>query len=330
MPFSSADPNAYVALAMQSGLGALNTTPSKYRFVKYSSGNTFDIDQAVTYLREGGDGLDYGAAYKGRQVARGQIVMNIRPEAGGQLLAAVVGAATWNGGSSPALHRFLTSHASYPWSSLQVAHPGTDLVNVIRDVRFTGFTLAGRTGQPLTLTAPYLGIFSGASSAIALVPSYPLADDFFVYHFSPSIILDGSADSTVEEWSIDGRFGIDELQAQSVNLDEAVVMNREFQFRAVRRYESSTLWKKVAYNGGVMPTSGLPTTAFSAFYAIPGSPSRSLRVEANLIVPNDNTLAALDPNGVTVRETITGTLLRHASGTLHVTLEGVHASAYAS
>lgn len=330
MPFSTADPNAYVALAMQSALGTLQTTAAKYRFVKYSSGNQWSPDMGVTYLREGGDGLDYGTAYKGRQVARGQIEMNFRNEAGGYALAAALGGASWDGASSPAVHRFHSRHASYPWSSLIVAAPGTDMINMLRDVRFTGFTLAGRAGQPITLSLPFLAVFHGGSMGVALTPSYPNGDDFFLYHGAPSVILDGSADSTIEEWSIDGRFGIDELQAQSVQLDEAPVMNREFGFRVVRRWESETLWQKVYYNGGVMPTSGLPTTAFSAFYAIPGSPTKTLKVEANLIIPNANPHTALDPNGQTVRETLTGTLMAHASGALHVTLNNVHASGYTS
>lgn len=330
MPFTSASPDAYVALAMQSALGTLNTTPAKFRFVKYAAGNQFNFDEQVQYLREGGDGLDYGSAYKQRQVMRGQIEMNFRPEAGGQALALALGAATWNGASSPAQHKFHGRHASFPWSTIQAAHPGTDLITLMRDVRFTGFTLRGRSGQPITLSLPYLSVFAGASSAIALVPSYPNEDDYFVYHFSPSVIFGGAADSTIEEWEISAAYGVDELQAQSVQLDEAPVMNRDLNLRVVRRYENSTLWKTIYYNGGVQPTTGVPTTAFSAFYAIPGSPTRTFKIEAPLVIPNGNALTELNPDGQTVRETITGKLMANASGALHVTLEAVHASAYAS
>src|SRR3972149_2170024 len=104
MPKSSADPDAFLAVGIQSALGTPQTTAGKFRFVKYLSGSDVEAQIEAVDLREGGDGLDFGYAFKRMQKTVGQIVANVRPEALGQLLAAVPGGATWCGGSAPATH----------------------------------------------------------------------------------------------------------------------------------------------------------------------------------------------------------------------------------
>lgn len=324
MPFSTASPDAYVALAMQSALGTLNTTPAKYRFAKYAGGNNINPVIDVVDLREGGDGLDFGSTYKVNQTFEGQVVFNVRPEFTQQFLAGALGgatittAATWN-------HLFHTNHASHPWNTMQWAYPGTDLIHLLRDVRFLGFTMTARFGQPLQISAPFRAVYSGASSGIALVASYPTGDDFFCHHYNPSIVIDGSADSTVESWTIDFALGVEDLQAQSVQLDDIVVLNRDMNLSFTRRYENSTLWKKIAYGGGVAPTVSVATGSFGARY-IYGA-TQMIQINAGLLTYRGDSLTALDPNGQTVRETVNAKILKTASAGLAIRMEGTRASA---
>lgn len=327
MPFSTASPDAYVALAMQSALGTLNTTPSKFRFAKYAAGNTFQDQLNAVDLREGGDGLDFGSTYEQNQSIEGSLVFNIRPEFAPQALAMAIGNATWNGASLPAQHKFDTNHASFPWATMQVGYPGTSLVRLVRDVRFLGAQFLFKTGEPLQLTLPYRGIFAGASSAIALVPSYPTGDGFFVYHFNPSILIDGSADSTIEEVRIDLSYGVENLQAQAVTFDDISVMNRDANITLIRRYENPTLYKKIYYGAGVAPTGVVATGAFSARWA---QASQIFLLDAGLISYRADTLPDLDPDGKTVRETISGKLLKTATSILSLTMTNSRASAITS
>ena len=99
--YSSADPAAYLALGMQSGLGSPQLTAAKLRFAKYLKGNQFDIIPAVVDLREGGDGLDFGTTYKSQEKVQGTLVAYLRPEIAGQLFQLLPGGATWFGGSAP-------------------------------------------------------------------------------------------------------------------------------------------------------------------------------------------------------------------------------------
>src|SRR6266566_4512102 len=126
--FSSADPNAFVGIGLkQTALGTPNLSAAGYRYIKYLSGLNFDFTQDITFLREGGDGLDWGSGYVKVGKGAGQLVFNARPEITGQILALMPGGATWNGGTVPATHLYHTGHASFPYMTMIAAHPGTDL-----------------------------------------------------------------------------------------------------------------------------------------------------------------------------------------------------------
>lgn len=330
--FSSADPNAFVGLSLkQTALGTPNVSAAGYRFVKYLSGMNFDPNQDVVYLREGGDGLDWGSGYLKTFKGEGQLVFNLRPEIAGQFFALMPGGATWNGGTVPATHIFHTGHASFPYATLQIGHPGTDLIHLLSDVKFTGLTIEAVTGEPIKITSPFTAITMGASAAV-VAPTYGTGtgvDSYFKYYDTPSIALDGTIDSTIESVKIDLTLGPEELQAQRTQLDDIVIQNRDANIEIVRRYQNSTTWKKIAYGGGISPTTSVPTGSFEGIWSQDtGNNLRLVRFYAPLVAYSDDTLTELDPDGKTIRETISGKLLKTATHAFHIMVNNQHASAY--
>lgn len=330
--FSSADPNAFVGLSLkQTALGTPNVTAAGYRFVKYISGLNFDPQQDVVYLREGGDGLDWGSGYLKTFKGAGQLVFNARPEILGQFLAIMPGGATWNGGTVPATHIFHTGHASFPYVTMQAGHPGTDMVHLLSDVRFTGLTLEAMSGEPWKITAPFTAITYGGSAAI-VAPTYGTGtgvDSYFKYYDTPSYALDGTIDTTIESFKIDLTLGAEELQAQRTQLDDIVIQNRDANIEIVRRYQSKTTWQKIAFGGGVAPTTSVATGSFEAWVSQDsGNNLRGARVYCPLIAYSDDTLTELDPDGKTIRETITGKVLKGATHAVHFMVNNQHASSY--
>lgn len=315
---------------MQSGLGSPNTSAPKFRFAKYLSGADFNVDLQVTDVREGGDGLDFGFTYKQVQAVRGAIQVAARPDIAGQLLMFVPGFASWAGASSPAIHQFHTNHASFPYATLQIGYPGTTMITQISDARFTGLTIAGG-GQDkrILLTMPFVGLTHGASAPF-LVPTY-IAEAPFLYHSTPTYLLDGAAATTLESWQFEMQFGTDELQSQAVTLDDIAFMNRDTNVQIVRRFEDTNLWRKIYYGAAanIAPTSNVATGSLDVMVGY-GNPVQSMRVVAPLITYRGDALTSLDPDGQTVRETITAKALKNASAALFVTLQNAHASQYVS
>jgi hypothetical protein len=329
MPFSSADPNAYLALAMQAAKGTPNAGATKFRFQKYLSGTNLTPELTVQDIREGGDGLDYGFTYKQMQKITGQLVLNGRPEMLGQILQFTPGMATWDGASAPGLHTFSTAGASHPWATIETAFPGTLMLQTISDVRFTAMTLEAMAGEPLKVTAPFIGITQNASSA-GFAPTY-ISEAPFLYYNTPSYQLDGTADTTIESWKVDLKYGVEELSAQSVQLDEAVVQNRDIDFELVRRIEDRVLWGKIYTGAGGVPTQSVATGSFRGIVTYgAGAAARTLDVFLPLLSYRGGELTELDPDGKTIRQTVTAQALKGATWSFIAKLSNAHASAYAS
>ena len=330
MPFSSADPAAFVGLGMQSGLGAPQTTAGKFRFAKYASGTGFDVEPDLVQLREGGDGLDIGVQYRRSQKTTGQIVVNARPEFIGQLLSVLPAGATWNGASAPAIHTFGPVGASYPWSTMQIAYPATAIVHFLSDVRFRSLTVELNAGDPVKVTAPFVAINHGASSAV-LTPTY-YGDDFFLPYHSPTYVIDGAAATGFIGMKLDHTLGVEELQAApGLLLDEQIVQNRDSDLEFTRRFEDATLWKKIYMGAGVSPTTSIATGSFEAamLYGSGGTLKKFRFVVPVLSYGNDK-LPELDPDGKTIIETVSAQILKGATTAWFIELSNVHASAYLS
>lgn len=336
-PITSADPNSFLALGMQSALQSPQTTAAKLRFAKYLSGNSFNVVPAVVDLREGGDGLDFGTTYKQQEKVQGTLRFYLRPEIGGQFFQLLPGGATAQAVGSttiPASQMFHDNHASHPYATIVVQHPGSTLAQILSDIRFTGFTLEGRTGMPHLITAPFTAISFGASVA-AFTPTYfAPPDDFFLFHSNPSYVIDGQADSTIESFTVGFQLGTEELQAQGVGLDDIAVLSRVIDVSVTRRYQSPSQWQKIAYGaaGNVSPTYSVATGSLSIFNTNgqSGANLRSFLMNLGLLSYRYDNLSDLDPDGVTVRETLSARALHTATSAITIQMANGHGSAYAS
>lgn len=326
MGISSADPNAFVALGVQSALGTPQTTAAKLRYAKYLAGTGFKAQLEIVSLREGGDGLEKGFTYKKGQKVAGQIAVYGRPEILGQALALVPGGATWDGATAPAGHTFNTGHATFPWGTLVAQFPGT-APQLISDVRFSGLSVEGAAAEPWKFTFPFIGINHGASIG-SFTPTYA-SEDPFLFHSSPTYVVDGTGDSSVNSFKIDLGYSLEELQGQAVTLDDIAVQALDGTIEFTRRFVDTTLWKKIHMGAGIVPTTSVATGSFraGALYGS-GASLRSLDFYLNLLAYKDFDFGELDPDGKTVIETVQADVLKGATHSLIAVLKNAHASAY--
>lgn len=330
MPYSTSDVNAFAALGIQTAKGTPQTTAAKLRFPRYISGIEESPEQEIVDVREGGFGMDYSFSYRKSIKGAGQLVLFGRPEILTPVLAWAVGGATWNGGSTPAVHEFHTGHASYPFSTLFQQHPGSALTKMYADARAAGITLELMSGEPMKVTVPWVSLSAGGSFA-ALTPTYTSEDPFMFFH-APSILLDGTLDQTISSVKLTQAVNLEELQAQSITLDELVPQTRDLDIEVVRRFEDPGLWQKVYYgaSGGINPTWSVATGSLRGVWKYPGSPTPVFDLFASLISWRSNAITGVDPDGKTVYETLTGRLLKGATHSAVIKLSNVHASAAVS
>lgn len=330
MPFSSSDVNSFAAMGIQTAKGTPQTTAAKLRYPRYISGIEESPEQEIVDVREGGFGMDYSFSYRKSIKGAGQLVAYGRPEILTPVLGWAVGGATWNGGSSPAIHEFHTGHSSYPFSTLFQQHPGSALAKMYTDARAAGLTLELLAGEPFKVTVPWTSLAAGASFA-ALTPTY-FSDEPFMFFHSPSVLLDGVLDQTVSSVKLTQAVNLEELQAQAITLDELVPQTRDLDIEVVRRFENAGLWQKIYYgaSGGVAPTWAVSTGSLRGVWAYPGSPTPVFDLFASLISWRSNAITGVDPDGKTVYETLTGRLLKGATHSAVIKLSNVHASAAVS
>lgn len=327
MPFSTSDSNAFMAFGIQTAKGTPQVTASRIRFQRYISGVEESPEQEIVDVKEGGAGLDYSFSYRRKIMGRGQAVFFSRPEILGQGLAWALGAASWSGGSSPATHTFHTTHGSYPFSTILAQHPGSDIAKIYVDARAAGFTLELSAGEPHKLTIPWTSLQVGASFA-AVTPTY-FAEEPFMYFHAPTITIDGTQDSSVESIKFTQAVSLEELQAQAITLDELVAQARDIDVEVVRRYEVNAQWRKVFLSGGVTPSWSVGTGSVRGLWRYPGAPTPSFEIHAPLVTWRQSAITGLDPDGKTVRETLSGRVLLGATHALIAMLCNTHASAYA-
>jgi hypothetical protein len=327
---SSADPNAFVALGMQSALGTPQTTAAKLRFAKYLSGSGFQAQLEVVSLREGGDGMTKGFTYKKMQKVAGQLVVNARPEMLGQILQFVPGGAALVGATVlPAVHTFDTGHASFPYGTLVAQHPGSHIPHLMSDVRFGGISIEGAGGEPIKVTVPFTAITHGASHA-GFTPTY-IDEQPFLYHSSPTYVVDGAGDTSVLAFKFDLGYSLEELQSQAVNLDDIVVQNLDATLEYSRRFAAATLWQKIAMGGGVSPTTSVATGDFRAGQLFgTGTTLRSFDLYVPLLAYKSHDIGELDPDGKTVTEVVQADALKGATHLMVALLKNSHASGYTS
>jgi hypothetical protein len=313
---------------MQTAQGTPQSTAAKFRFARYLASDV-NVELDVQDIREGGDGLNFGTTYKTQQNVSGQIVVNGRPEIAGAFLALAMGGATWDGGSAPAVHTFMTSHASFPWSTIIAQHPGSSLPYLLSDVVFGGFTLEGQSGQPWRFTFPFVGVNHGAS-----MPAYTptlAAEQLFLYYNLGTYVLDTLGATGLTRFQFGMQLGLDQLQSQAVTLDTIAVLNRDSSLEFDRRYENPGLWTKTYYgaSGNVSPTTSVATGAFIGHveYGAAGT-LRNLRLEIPLMTYRGNNISNIDPDGKTVTETITAKGLQGSTHMAWMRVSNVHASAY--
>jgi hypothetical protein len=208
--------------------------------------------------------------------------------------------------------------------------PGSALVHMLSDVRFTGFDLEGAAGEPWKLTMPFTAINHGGSINSSLaVPSYAFEDPF-LFQSNPTYVIDGAAATGITGFKISHGVGVEELQSQAVTLDDIVVMNRDITLEITRRFESAALWQKIAWSSGIVPSINVATGAFRADSAYgSGGNARSISLQANLLNYEGADFGELDPDGKTVIETINAQVMKGATHALIALLSNAHASAYA-
>lgn len=304
------EPSNYFAFGFQS---AKDTEATTFQFLRHLDGTGFDTDETIESVHEGGDGQEIGLRYKTAIAANGQMVLNDRPEIGHRVAVAALGAdsATAPTGIGTAASGMCNEHLAVPTSTLPyltVEQYWADAVERADNALVTGLTIEWEAGRPIKLTPEFVvgGTSYRRAAASALTPTRETGKPF-MYPFA-SVSLDGAGNTKITKGSIKVTRNVDtDIRTTGLNPEDAVVQTFETEVALTLKYEDSTLYDKVHYNGGTQVPVDLATGALSLFSSFgAGTSVRYQQFGVNQFHYTQARVNKLDPDGKTMYLDVTG------------------------
>lgn len=304
------EPSNYFAFGFQS---AKDTEAATFQFLRHLDGTGFDTDETVESVHEGGDGQEIGLRYKTAISANGQMVLNDRPEIGHRVAVAALGAdsATAPTGVGTVASGVCNEHLAVPTSTLPyltVEQYWADAVERATNALVTGLTIEWEAGRPIKITPEFVvgGTSYRRAAASALTPTRETGKPF-MYPFA-SVSLDGAGNTKITKGSIKVTRNVDtDIRTTGLNPEDAVVQTFETEVALTLKYEDSTLYDKVHYNGGTQVPVDLATGALSLYSEFgAGTSVRYQQFGVNQFHYTQARVNRLDPDGKTMYLDVTG------------------------
>lgn len=304
------EPSNYFAFGFQS---AKDTEATTFQFLRHLDGTGYDTDPTIESVREGGDGQEVGLRIKTAISANGQMVLNSRPEVSHRAAVAVFGADTVANpqGAGTTASGICNEHTAVPTSRLPyltVEQFWADVVERATNANVTGLTLEWEAGRPLKITPEFVvgGTAYRRAAASALTPTREAGKPFM--YPGASVVLDGAGNTKITKGSIKITRNVDvDIRTTGLNPEDAVVQSFDTEVALTLKYEDSTLYDKVQYQGGTQVPVDLATGAIKLTSVIgAGTAVRYQEWGVNQFTYNQSRVNRLDPDGKTMYIDVTG------------------------
>lgn len=304
-----------IAIALQSAQGVA-ASASQYRFPVTGGGlpvikdtNPIEETTAQRLLAD-----DYVAGVR----AEGGPQLVARPNIAALLLYGAMGAKAVAGAGDPYTHT-MTLAARLPYFTVWT-RMADGLFTKIIDAKIGSLTLASAANGLLTMTANFIGIDPRHAAAAEVTASYEAAGTAFVHADGQGALqVEGAAVATMESVELTIDNGVAAHTGDSVTPYAALEARQNIMINAQQLVTDFDLWKRYLY-GSDSPSDGdapsrtvLELTGGIDFkWTRPGSPERSIQVQAPRVIPVP---ASIEPNvnGDPLKYSVEYRVRKHAS-----------------
>lgn len=260
MAFSTNDPRNYVALSKQD---AQRTEGTVFKFLKAMGDTGLDLDLDADQIYETGDGQTYGFAYKRRYDPKAKIEANVRPDMFAYLSAFIMG----SGANPPSVaDTNIASHLyvpnpTIPFVTIEESWKAGDDIDRVTDSIMSTFQLDFENGKPWDITGNFVGggtFYFRDGAASGLTPAYEANNP---HMFSDTVIvIDGATSLDVQKLTYKFERKVEDgLYTNQLFRRDVVPLTQNVEVTAQVIFQNDTLYKKIMYNSGSMPQTGLPT-----------------------------------------------------------------------
>lgn len=267
----------YIGFAMQSSKGTIPA--SSTAFVKYLE-ETFQPEQELSYLREGGDDELVATVVKNLHRERWGFKVNARPNIVAYLFAYFLGEDTKSGGADPYTHVLTRSAGNRSWLTLR-RKLDTNVVQKITDAKIEKLTVEGEAGQPVSLTVEGSGL-TAAIEGSEESPTYESDEIFMFYDGNGAFSVEGSVNQRIKKFTIEFIINSqDGLQTDDILLEDLPDLSIDVNITLEFYPEDTGFWKKALYNNQTSPQEDVYTGTLSIdlTYVNAASKNRQFKIE---------------------------------------------------
>jgi hypothetical protein len=322
------DTTNYIAFGKQTT--DKDTEATTFVFLKHLDGSGFDTTPDVEQIREGGDGGEIGFHLRKSQKSSGKMSLNSRPETGGRVAAAALGAdvasvvvASDAGGLPFVFHRS-TMNATIPYLTIEQA--AADDVERVAACKITNLDITYQAGALVQLDADFTagGTYRGPTAAQTPTRESALPHR---YH-GATVIMDGSGADTCTKAKVTVKRGVDDsIQTNGLFNEDVVELTAEVMVEGTLKYEDRTLVQKVLRGGGSLVPVDLATGAL-LIQVSNGNASAPFKVGVPFLRYTGAKVNRLDPSGKVVFVDFTAETEKNATTTIFVESFSTATAAY--
>lgn len=310
------EPNNYIAFAKQADK---DTEGATFVFLKHLDGSGFDADEDIQSVREGGDGQEVGFRHKSALKTTGKFALNSRPEIGGRMAAAVLGADSASVVTASGAANALVFHRAVPAPTIPyftVEQAWADDIEKSTAVKFTTLDISGDAGGLLKIDTDFVSGGSYYGGTGAQTPTRESADPHS--YIGATVMLDGAQNKKVTKFKVSVKRGVDDgIQTTGLNNEDVVETNFDVDIDATLKYEDRTLYQKIKRGGGSQVPLNLATGALM-IVAPNGNPSFPLKVGIPVFDYTGAKVNRLDPDGKTCYIDVSAMTRKNATTTIYI------------
>lgn len=243
--------DGYIGIAKQAAKGSFVMAPDVY--VKYQE-DTFQPENEVAFLREGGDDELIGAAVKNMHLEKWGFKCLARPDITAYLIAWLLGADDITGTGDPFTHVFTRDVRD--WLTIRrLIAPGQ--IQILTDAKIESITFEMEAGKEVVLTVEGNALSAKLDTTVD-VPSYDTGRPFTMYHGNGRFKFETSINSSIRKLTVKIMVASQEgMQTDDLVLNDLPDLKLDVDVSTEVFVDNIDFWKKSIYNNLTVPDEGV-------------------------------------------------------------------------
>lgn len=310
--------DADIAIAIQAAKGTSSTASSQRLYIA-SGGITGS--KTVNDIEETSSGRLRGSAYVAQASGAGSPTFTVRPASIGLLLYLAMGAKAVTGSSDPYTHT-ITLASALPWCTLW-RRLASGLYERFSDAKVNTLTLRSAAGTVLVAEVGFMALTPANQTAAEATATPEATDLAFPHHFGQGALqYEGTPVAEIGSCSVAINNNLALQQGDAVTGFDLVEQVQDITLETTHTIQNFDLYRRWMYGAATPANNAAPSgtvlelggSGIDFKWTRPGTPERSLRIQAPRVQVQQPTGHEPNASGAPIVETRTHKVYKPATG----------------